>query len=108
MDNLEILTRAIKMQKPISFDYYAPEHAIGKRYGNPHAIFIHPTTNNVNIDVWKTSGVSTDATKPLPAWRQYRLEFIRHISILEAEESFTIARGYNPTSRQYSRVIVKI
>jgi len=108
MDNLEILTMAIQMKKPISFDYNAPNHVIGKRIANPHAVFIHPTTNNINMDVWKTGGVSTDISKSLPAWRQYRLEYIRNIKIFEAEKSFEVAVGYNPTSKQYARVIIKI
>ncbi len=107
MDNIrEQLVRAIELRKPISYDYEAEDRAIGLRYGNPHAIFI-ATTNNINIDIWKTGGVRSD-TKPLPAWRQYKIQNIKKVTILEGEEQFTIAQGYNPNSKQYSRPIAKV
>lgn len=109
MEKLELLKMSIQQQKPICFEYTALGHAVGKRYGNPHAVFIHPTTNNVNIDIFKTGGVSTlPLKKPLPDWKQYRVEHICNVTILEGESSFSIANGYNPNSKQYARVIVKI
>ena len=108
MDTLELLSAAIKAKKPFSFEYHADGHVKGVRTGNPHAIFIHPTTDNINVDIWKTDGVSTKPDTVLPAWKQYRLEFIKNITILEHEATFEPAKGYNPVSKQYSRVIVKI
>jgi hypothetical protein len=105
MDTLEILTSAIQQKKQISYEYDAPERAVGVRIGNPHAIFIS-TSDNVNIDIYKISGVTSDPTKPLPAWRQYKVQNIRNVVILDTV--FTIAPGYNPTSKQYARVIAKI
>lgn len=105
MEVLEILKLAISQQKQISYEYEAPGRAIGVRIGNPHAIFIS-TANNVNIDIHKISGVKTDPSKLLPDWRQYTVLNIRNVVILE--NGFSIAKGYNPNSKQYSRVIAKI
>jgi len=105
MDTLEILALAIKEKKQISYEYYAPDRANGVRIGNPHAVFVS-SANNVNIDIYKIHGVKTDPTKPLPAWRQYKVKDIKNVVILNTV--FSTADGYNPTSKQYARVIVKI
>lgn len=107
MEIIDILKTAISLKKPISYEYVAENRVIGVRYGNPHAIFI-ATTGNVNIDIYKTGGVSSDETKPLPGWRQYKLKHIVNVIINEDLPEFEIASGYNPNSRQYSRVIAKI
>ena len=105
MDTLEILTLAIREKKQISYEYSAPDRANGARIGNPHAIFVS-SADNVNIDIYKIDGVKTDPTKPLPAWRQYKVKDIKNVVILKTV--FSTAEGYNPTSKQYSRVIVKV
>ncbi len=104
---IEILKKAIVSRKPIEYEYETEGRAIGKRYGHPHAIFIS-STNNVNIDIFKYDGVMTDSNKPLPAWRQYCVKFITNVLILEQEPEFEVAKGYNPISKQYNRVIVKV
>ncbi len=105
MDTIEILTSAIQHKKQISYEYDAPDRAVGVRIGNPHAIFIS-TAENVNIDIFKLGGVKTDPAKPLPAWRQYKVKNIKNVVILD--QNFSTADGYNPTSKQYARVIAKI
>lgn len=105
MDTIEILTSAIRQKKQISYEYSAPESKKGVRIGNPHAIFVS-SSDNVNIDIYKLDGVRTDPTKLLPAWRQYKIKYIKNVIILNTV--FSTAVGYNPTSKQYSRVIIKI
>ena len=105
MDTIELLTLAIQQKKQVSFEYDSPERAVGVRFGNPHAIFIS-TADNLNIDIYKLDGVRTDTTKIIPAWRQYKVKDIKNVIILDQE--FSPAVGYNPTSKQYSRVIAKI
>ena len=55
---------------------------------------------------FKIDGVKTDPAKPLPAWRQYKVKDIKNVVILD--KVFSTADGYNPTSKQYARVIAKI
>lgn len=105
MDTLELLTSAIQQKKQITYEYDSPGRAVGVRIGNPHAIFIS-TAENVNIDIYKIDGVKTDPAKPLPAWRQYKVKDMKNVVILDKE--FSTADGYNPTSKQYARVITKI
>jgi hypothetical protein len=105
MDTLEILTLAIREKKQISYEYFAPDRANGVRIGNPHAIFVS-SADNVNIDIYKINGVKTDTTKPLPAWRQYKVKDIKNVVILNT--AFSTAAGYNPTSKQYARAMIKI
>jgi hypothetical protein len=107
MDTLDILIKAIQLQKSISYEYNAPGRAIGVRFGNPHAIFVS-TTENVNIDIFKIDGVKTDPSKPIPAWRQYKVKHMENVSILVDDNEFEIAVGYNPTSKQYANVIAKV
>lgn len=105
MDTIDILTSAIRQKRQISYEYNSPGRATGVRIGNPHAIFVS-TSDNVNIDIYKVDGVKTDPSKPLPAWRQYKVKEISNVTILDKE--FTVAEGYNPNSKQYARVIAKI
>ncbi|OGU40120.1 MAG: hypothetical protein A2X61_06970 [Ignavibacteria bacterium GWB2_35_12] len=106
MDTLELLKKAIELRKPITYEYNAPDRAIGPRLGNPHAIFIS-TSGNMNIDIYKLDGVRSTPDK-LPAWRQYKVKNIENVIIHVEENIFEIAPGYNPVSKQYSRVIKKI
>lgn len=105
MDTIDLLTSAIQQRKQVSYEYESPGRVIGVRIGNPHAIFIS-TAGNVNIDIFKIDGVKTDPSKPLPAWRQYKVKDIKNVIILD--KPFVTADGYNPTSKQYARVIAKI
>jgi hypothetical protein len=105
MEIIEILTLAIQKKKQISYEYELEGKAVGVRIGNPHAIFIS-SAENVNIDIHKIDGVRTDPSKELPAWRQYKVKHMVNVKILEPD--FLIAEGYNPTSKQYTRVIAKI
>jgi hypothetical protein len=107
-ENLEVLKKAIDLRLPIAFEYLAPDHVKGERIGNVHAVFIHPTTQNINMDIFKTGGVSTDTSKPLPDWRQYKLKHISKIVLLTNLPTFEPAARYNPVSPQYARVIFKI
>ncbi|MFP5042916.1 hypothetical protein [Parasediminibacterium sp. JCM 36343] len=105
MDTIELLISAIEQKKQVSYEYDSPGRAVGVRIGNPHAIFISKA-ENVNIDIYKTDGVKTDPTKPLPAWRQYKIKDIKNVVILD--KGFSTADGYNPTSKQYARVLALI
>ena len=106
METLEILKMAIEQRKPISFQYNAVDKVVGVRFGNPHAIFI-ASTDNVNIHIWKTGGVRSDATKPLPAWREYKIKHIFDIKIIEDQGTFDLAEGYKPNSPMYKRALAR-
>mgnify|MGYP000132528555 CR=1 FL=1 len=108
MECLDIIKKAIQLRKPFHYEYHAPDHVAGIRIGHPHAVFIHPTSGNVNMDIWKIGGVSSNPSKILPGWQQYRVEFIRNVVILEDEECFESADGYNPHSKQYIKAIIKL
>jgi len=105
MNTLALLTDAIQRRKPITFEYVATGRAVGLRYGNPHAVFID-TNENINAHIWKTGGVSTEPTT-YPDWRKYIVKQIVNVRVLE-QQSFELAPGYNPHSKIYERVIVKI
>ncbi|OLY94413.1 hypothetical protein SAMN05444008_10112 [Cnuella takakiae] len=107
MTILEILTLAIENRTPICFEYDSKNRVPGVRWGNPHAIFLHPTTNNLMVDIYQTSGVSESREK-IPGWRPFKLEFLENIILLEEAEKFVQAVGYKPNSVQYSRVIAKL
>lgn len=107
MNTLEILQLAIKDQKSIEFEYNKLGKVSGKRIGDPHAIFIHPTTNNSTVDIFQTSGVS-DSRQKIPGWRPFLLDYLDNIRLLD--KHFKIAEGYdsNPISGKYNKLICKV
>lgn len=112
MNTLELLKKAIKLKKPISFDYNKEGKVTGKRIGNIHAIFVFTNKNgeqDTKVDLYQTGGVSdTSVEKPLPSWRFYSLDYFSNIEILESEQTFNEAEWYKPESDRYIDVIAKI
>lgn len=107
MKKLELISMAIENRKTIVFEYSKEGKTKGKRVGNPHAIFIHPTTNNTSVDIFQIDGVS-DTKQQIPGWRPFLFDFIENVEI--SDMSFEIATGYdsNPTSGKYNKLICKI
>jgi hypothetical protein len=107
MNELDLIIKAIELKKPICFEYAVENKIVGKRYGNPHAIFLHPTTNNLMVHIYQVTGVS-DSKDKLPGWRQPLLEHIKNIIIMEEVECFEIDGSFKPNSPMYSRIISKV
>jgi hypothetical protein len=107
MNELDLITKAIEAKKPICFEYIVENKVVGKRYGNPHALFLHPTTNNLMVHIYQVSGVS-DTKDKLPGWRQPLLSHIKNIIILEEADCFELDTSYKPNSPMYSRIIAKV
>jgi hypothetical protein len=105
MNTLELLKKAIKIGKPIRYEYNREDCVIGIRYGNPHAIYIHPETKNLNIDIFKTNGVYTKI-KP-PSWNIYIINYISNVEIFEEKPEFENAPKYKPNSERYKKAIIK-
>ena len=108
MGTIEILKKAMESRKPISFEYNKPDKTLGKRIGNPHAIYIHSSTGNVLVDLYQTDGVSESASrgdKSLPDWGTFNIECMNNIIILKNNEDFNIASGYNSYSDRYNNSI---
>ncbi len=106
MDLIDLISRAIEKQKPVRFEYVKFGKVLGERYGYPHSLFIHNTTNNLTMHVFQISGVSD--SRWLPGWRTPLLRHIEKLIVLEDQESFKIAPGYEPHSLTYQKVICKI
>ncbi len=107
MDSLEIIKKAIKLQKPIRFEYNRENKPFGKRFGDPHIIFYHSDTNNLIVHIFQTDGVS-DHLEEIPAWRHFLIEFIENVDILHNQEKFDIAEGYDPNSPTYKEIVAKV
>ncbi|OHA87738.1 MAG: hypothetical protein A3A96_02090 [Candidatus Zambryskibacteria bacterium RIFCSPLOWO2_01_FULL_39_39] len=108
--NIDLLKLAIQKHKPIEFEYIQDNKPIGKRFGNPHAIFEDTTKGGIEAvytHIVQTGGVS-ETLKEFPDWRMFFVDKIKDIKILENEPSFSIQDGYNPFSVMYSRAIYKI
>jgi hypothetical protein len=111
MINQELVIKAIHNRKPISFTLRKEGHVLGLRIGNPHAIFRHTLKNGekkIYVDIWRTSGVITDNSKPLPDWREYVAIDLEDTNILESEPNFTPAESYKPDSDKYKEAIAKV
>ena len=107
MTELDLIIKAIELRKPICFEYAVENKVTGKRYGNPHSIFLHPTTNNLMAHIFQVNGVS-DTKDKLPGWRQTLIAHIKNIIIMDEAECFEMAMDYKPNSPMYSRVIAKV
>ena len=112
MNTLELLKKAIELQKPISFEYTKEGEVTGKRIGNTHAVFVFTKKTgeqDTKVDLFQTGGISnTKNEKPLPSWRFFSLKHFLNIEILENEQAFNEAEGYKPESDRYIDVIAKI
>lgn len=107
MDNITLLKEAINSQRSIEFEYIREDKTSGKRKGNPHALFVYPGKNTIEIHIFQTEGVSdSQAERPIPSWRLFIVEFMENIRILE--EKFSVAEGYNPDASFYENAIAKI
>lgn len=107
MDILELLTKAIQLRKPISFEYDVENKVKGIRHGHPYAVFIHPTTDNVIVHIYQTHGVS-DTKEKLPGWRSPLISHISSITIFNEHDCFIVEEHYKPNSSMYTRIICKV
>lgn len=105
MTNLELLTQAIAGTARVSFRYFRPGKAIGRRVGDPHAVFYHPGTGNILTHIYQQSGDS-ESGEPLPGWRTFHVDDIQDIEFLDV--SFRPAPRYKPNSPLYAQVISKV
>jgi predicted DNA-binding transcriptional regulator YafY len=107
MTTLDILKVAIKNQQQISFEYIKEGEDSGVRYGNPHAVYLHKTTDNPIVDIYQTSGASSTKQK-IPGWRPFILDNIQNIHLLDTK--FEIAEDYvsNPKTGRYDKIIAKV
>lgn len=107
MTKLETISQAIEGKRIISFEYNKDGKIQGKRIGNPHALYIHPSTDNTTVDIYQTDGVS-DTKQRIPDWRPFLFDYIENIEI--SDDSFDIAIGYdsNPLSGKYNKAICKV
>ena len=107
MDSVEVIKKAIELRKPVEFYYNKEGKISGKRIGNPHAIYRDPKTDNINVDIYQTDGVS-DQPEKIPDWRVFTVKFINNAEILKGSREFDIADGYDPDSLRYVDVIAKL
>ncbi len=102
MSTIEILTEAIQRLKPVSFTYQNSN----ERIGNPYAIFILNANGTTKVHVVQTAGYTSSGK--LNDFKQFNLEDLANVAILEDEPSFTPDhKNYKPESDYYSNVIIK-
>lgn len=107
MDITTILKEAINSRKKIEFEYIREDKTLGKRFGDPHALFVYPGKHTIEIHIFQTDGVSDgQLEKPLPSWRLFIVEFMENVKILDG--TFSQADGYNTDSPLYISAIAKI
>lgn len=105
--SLDLLTAAIRMRAPISFEY---SKVPGLRVGNPYVLFVlrkkdgHETTK---IDIDQTGGFS-ESGGPFPSWRRFDLSMLQLIKVHEDQAPFALSSVYNPTAAVYEFLIAKV
>ena len=106
MTTLEELKRAIKERRPVIFAYNKAEHKEGERQGNPHIIYHSSKSHTELVHIYKTGGVQTDPTQPLPGWRAYEPKYLE---ILRLEDSsFQVEETFNPHSKLYVNKVCSV
>lgn len=109
---MEALKQAIKDKKPISFDYIKEGKVEGKRFGDPHAVFVLSTLSGVQstkVHIVQTSGVSDSKNEhPLPDFRLFDINSIENVQVLEEEPCFTVNEKYNSEWEGYKKIVVKV
>lgn len=115
INNISIIEEAIKLRKPISFNYIDEDKDPGTRLGNPHIIYYKNSSrreDEVKVDIYQTAGVSDAVFSGkgiLPDWRPFKIIKMTNVVIKEDLHSFSAAPGYNPSSSpRYDYVIEKI
>ncbi len=106
MEVIETIRQAIRERKPIEFEY--DDGLNGKRIGNPHIIFLDTLNSGevrMYLHLWQTEGVSKSGKF---GWKKYICEQIKSVSILENQQQFTAAQGYNEESTMYKVVVEKV
>lgn len=109
--NIETICSAIQQHKPVEFEYIQEEEPIGKRTGNPHAIFRDTNKKGVErvyVHILQTGGVSKTIDGAFPKWRLFLVDKISSVKTLDNAPSFSVDDGYNPFYVLYSRAICKI
>ena len=99
MINKSPLIEAISSRRLINCTY--DDHLI--RNAAPHAIYMS-TAGNECLDAFQYDGYSKSGN--LPDWRNFKLEKIHNLEILDTK--FEIAKGYNPYSTKYQNSIYKV
>ena len=103
MAAIDSLCDAIRRRLPVEFSYSRPGKVVGRRTGNPHAVFIKERRDDakpVYVHIWQTDGVS-DTGEPMPGWRPFLLEWLHDVRILENLPPFDVAEGYNPSYYEF-------
>lgn len=99
-----MLEEAISRRKPITFNYIKEDKGLGKRIGNPHALYYRDASKEVEdikVDVYQTGGASDsviDGKDSLPNWRPFLIKYIQNIEIKDDMPDFSVAPGYNSSS----------
>lgn len=108
MTNYNILIKAIKERRTIEFEYVKEGKPIGKRYGNPHAMYtFSDDAKNKYVDIFQTEGVSSTPAS-IPGFRQFLVEHICNVKIVNELEKFAISEEYNPYSDKYRRALALV
>ena len=113
MTKIEIISEAIKLRKPISFEYNREGKITGVRVGNPHALYLYTkksdNSETIRLDLVQTSGVTDNPQKPFPKWGPFIIDDIDNVVIDQDAEPFEVDPGYNSNaSPRYDRPIEKI
>lgn len=115
MNTFELLQKAIKERKPISFDYNK-NGELSHRIVNPYVLYIY-TAKQTGEESTKLGVVQIDGDsdskeeKPFPSFRDFLgIEDILNVQILENEPSFIppFHKDYNPDSDRYRNLIIKV
>lgn len=111
MNNLDKLTKAINEKRIIVFEYNKQGKILGKRIGNPYAVFIFTTKEgkqSTKVHLVQTDGVSDSKDiSPFPNFRTFNIEELSNIEI--TDKYFTeLSEHYNPEWDGYKNVIAKI
>ena len=113
MNTIEIVSEAIRLKKPISYEYNKPGKTPGQRTGNPYVVYNFTAKSgqrSVKLHIVQTSGVSdSDDRQPLPSFRTHDVVQLSNVRVLHGEPDFIPNHpDYNPNWEGYDDVIAQV
>lgn len=114
MNTFELLQKAIKERKTISFDYNK-KGELSNRIANPYVLYIYTSKNgeeSTKLGIVQIGGDSdSKESKPFPSFRDFLgIEDVLNVKIMEDQPCFTppFHEDYNPESDRYKNLIAKV
>ena len=107
MDDVgERLRDAIRRRRWVSFFYVKPGKTPGQRVGAPYVLF-ETSGGLLQCLIFQTEG-ATDSVEAVPGWRQFQVQYVQGLSLLEDRDPFAVRRDFKRDDPRYARALESV